>query len=47
MLTVALLYVAVLLLAPLAGIAVAALKGGPGRRSVDTFSQPDVRHAFC
>jgi len=45
MLTVALLYVAVLLVLPLAGIAVSALKGGIGT-FFSTFTQADVLHAF-
>jgi sulfate/thiosulfate transport system permease protein len=45
MLAVALVYVSVLLLAPLAGIFIYALKSGLGRIG-QTFSQPDVRHAF-
>jgi len=40
-----LLYVAVLLLAPLAGIVYYALREGTGAIG-DTFSEPDVRHAF-
>jgi sulfate transport system permease protein len=45
MLTVALLYVAVLLLAPLGGIIYYALKEGLGEVG-HTFRQSDVRHAF-
>ena len=45
MLAVALVYVSVLLLAPLAGIFVYALKSGLGTIG-QTFSEPDVRHAF-
>jgi sulfate transport system permease protein len=45
MLAMALLYVAALLMAPLAGIVWAALKGG-GHVITETFAQPDVRHAF-
>jgi sulfate transport system permease protein len=45
MLTVALLYVAVLLLAPLGGIIYYALKEGLGEVG-HTFCQSDVRHAF-
>jgi sulfate transport system permease protein len=45
MLTVALLYVLVLLIAPLAGIVVSALKGGVGS-FLKTFSDQDAIHAF-
>ena len=45
MLAMALLYVAVLLLAPLGGIIYYALKEGTGAIG-DTFRAPDVRHAF-
>jgi sulfate transport system permease protein len=45
MLTVALLYVLVLLIAPLAGIVASALKGGL-HGFFATFSDPDVLHAF-
>ena len=45
MLTAALLYVLVLLVLPLAGIAVSALKGGLGNL-LATLSQPDVLHAL-
>jgi sulfate transport system permease protein len=45
MLAVALVYVSVLLLAPLAGIFLYALKAGSGTIG-RTFSQPDVQHAF-
>jgi sulfate transport system permease protein len=45
MVAVALLYVAVLLLAPLGGIVYYALKEGTGAIG-DAFSDPDVRHAF-
>ena len=45
MLAVALLYVATLLLAPLAGIAYSALKSGFGEIA-RTFAQADVLHAF-
>jgi len=45
MLAVALLYVLVLLIAPLAGIVASALKGGLGNLFA-TFSDPDVLHAF-
>jgi sulfate transport system permease protein len=45
MLAVALVYVSILLLAPLAGIFVYALKSGFGTIG-QTFSEPDVRHAF-
>jgi sulfate/thiosulfate transport system permease protein len=45
MLAVALLYVAILLLAPLAGIAYSALKSGFGEIA-RTFAQADVLHAF-
>jgi sulfate transport system permease protein len=45
MLTVALLYVATLLLAPLAGIIYSALKAGVGTIA-KTFTQTDVLHAF-
>ncbi len=45
MLAVALLYVLVLLVAPLGGIIYYALKSGLGAIG-RTFSQPDVRHAF-
>ena len=44
MLTVSLLYVLALLIAPLAGIVYNALKAGIGAIG-DTFSQPDVLHA--
>jgi sulfate transport system permease protein len=42
---IAVAYVAVLLLAPLAGIVWTAVRGG-GRVFLDTLSQPDVRHAY-
>ena len=45
MLAVALIYVSVLLLAPLAGIFIYALRSGLATIG-QTFSQPDVRHAF-
>ena len=45
MLAAALLYVGILLVAPLAGIAWSALKGGLGT-VWDTLQQPDVLHAF-
>src|ERR1043166_6055127 len=45
MLTVALIYVAILLLAPLAGILFYALKAGVGPLG-RTFAQQDVQHAF-
>jgi sulfate/thiosulfate transport system permease protein len=45
MLSAALVYVVVLLLAPLAGILYYALRGGISAIG-ETFSQPDVRHAF-
>jgi sulfate transport system permease protein len=45
MLTVALLYVLVLLVGPLAGIVASALKGGLGN-FFDTFTQHDAIHAF-
>jgi sulfate transport system permease protein len=45
LIAVAVAYVAVLLLAPLAGIVWTAIRGG-GRVFVDTLSQPDVRHAY-
>jgi sulfate/thiosulfate transport system permease protein len=45
MVAVALLYVVVLLLAPLAGITYYGLKSGLGPIG-DTFSQPDIQHAF-
>jgi len=45
MLTVALLYVLVLLVGPLAGIVASALKGGLGNL-FDTFTQHDAIHAF-
>ena len=45
MLGAALLYVGILLVAPLAGIAWSALKGGLGT-VWDTLQQPDVLHAF-
>jgi sulfate/thiosulfate transport system permease protein len=45
MLAVALVYVSILLLAPLAGIVVYALRAGLGTIG-RTFSEPDVQHAF-
>jgi sulfate/thiosulfate transport system permease protein len=45
MVAVALLYIAVLLLAPLAGIAYYGLKSGLGPIG-DTFRQADIQHAF-
>ena len=45
MLTVALLYVLVLLIAPLAGIVVSALKGGVGN-FLNAFTDHDALHAF-
>jgi len=45
LITAALVYVLVLLVAPLAGIVYYALKAGVGEIGT-TFSQPDVRHAF-
>jgi sulfate transport system permease protein len=45
MIAVALLYVLVLLVAPLGGIAAASLKGG-WSNFFDTFSSPDALHAF-
>jgi len=45
MLAVALVYVSVLLLAPLAGIFIYALRSGLGTIG-QTFNEPDVRHAF-
>jgi len=45
MLTVALIYVSVLLLAPLAGIVIGALKAGFGTIG-RTFGQADLQHAF-
>jgi sulfate transport system permease protein len=45
LITLALSYVAILLLAPLAGIVWTALKGGMGIVT-ETFGQADVKHAF-
>ena len=45
MLGAALLYIVFLLIAPLAGIFLSALKGGMGS-FFETFTQPDVLHAF-
>ena len=45
LLLAALVYIGILLLAPVAGIVWTVVKGGASQ-VVDTFAQPDVRHAF-